>query len=165
MDLIVNFPHQDSPFRRRSFTRPPRASVSFLNENEVNHVENLTLKYKNDLWFSGQEMKDFKRQTSRFLLHLSYANMSLAQFAVQTIESGTDSSVFMGLECYLTSETALNVNYRKKTIRRAIIEEQARQLDLGINDPDRLALIAERLSTVSAERARIIGLLHASEKS
>ena len=165
MNLIVNFPHQDSPFRRRSFTRPPRASVSFSELAEVIDVENLSLKYKNDIWFSGQEMRNFRRQTALFLLQLSSANMSQAQYAVQTIESDKDSSNFMGLESCLTRESSQNIADRKIAVRGAIMQEQARQLDLGINDPDRLALIAEHLSAVSAERARIIGLLHASEKS
>ena len=84
---------------------------------------------------------------------------------LQTIEPGRDSSTFMGLESYLTSESPQIITERKKTIRRAIIQEQARQLELGIHDPERMALLAKSLSQVSADRARIIGLLHAGKET
>ena len=164
MDLIVSFPNQDSPLRRRSFSRPERAVSFSLDEIEVNYVENLSFKYKRDIWYSGQEMKDFKRQNVRFLHCISSTNMSLAQFAIQTIESGKDSSIFMGLESYLSTQIFQNITERKKAVRRAVIQEQECQSERGIYDPERLSLIIRSSSEASARRARVIALLHASEE-
>lgn len=172
MNLIVNFPDQESLSRRskrkgnssRSRAPSPRASVTFLNESTLSFVENLAHKYKQDIWFSKQEMKDFKRRTAQFLFQITSSNMSLADFAVQNIESGNDSSTFMGLECYLSTETLRSISERKRTVRRAIIQEHKRQVEMGIVDPEGLSRLAESLSEISARRARIIGRLHASEE-
>ena len=168
MDLIVNFPDQESLSRRSkrkgNSSRPPRASVTFLNESTLSFVENLAHKYKQDIWFSKQEMKDFKRRTAHFLLQITSSNMSLADFAVQNIQLGNDSSTFMGLECYLSTETLRNIQDQKRTVRRAIIQEHERQVEMGIYDPETLSRLAESLSQISAQRAHIIGRLHDSEE-
>eukprot|EP00580_Thalassiosira_gravida_P001561 CAMPEP_0201608686 /NCGR_PEP_ID=MMETSP0492-20130828/8664_1 /ASSEMBLY_ACC=CAM_ASM_000837 /TAXON_ID=420259 /ORGANISM="Thalassiosira gravida, Strain GMp14c1" /LENGTH=141 /DNA_ID=CAMNT_0048073599 /DNA_START=328 /DNA_END=753 /DNA_ORIENTATION=- len=138
----------------------PRVLVSFEGHATVKYIENLSLEYKADLWFSSAEMEQFKIKAARMLHSISSFGMSIAQYAQMNMN---DTSTFMGLENYLLRNTSRNIQDRRGAIWRAVRLEQARQVDAGIHDPDAIAIIAEVLSEKSRTRARIIGLLHAPD--
>ena len=156
MDLIVDFPQQDSPSGggRRYVER-----VTFANYSEAIDVENLSYNYKTDLWFSRQEMHDFKYQNALVLGSISSAGMSMAQYAMMNVEQ---TELFLGLENHLARDAIRNIAARRKAICEAVIQEQARQAELGIYDPARLSIVSESLSKVAMQRSIIIGLIHAS---
>ena len=62
---------------------PPQAtpSVSFTDDVEIRCVENLTCKYREDLWFVACEMKTFKYSTVLVLQKLGSMNISMVQYA------------------------------------------------------------------------------------
>ena len=151
MDLIVDFPRCHSP----RISPPPR--VSFADNLEMITIENLSFKHKDDLWFSSQEMNSFKHQIKMTLKSILSINMTIAQYAELNIQ---DTSAFMGLENYLSKDTTQEIGRRRGEIRRAILLEQQRQLDIGIDDPEAISILSEALSEKSRLRARMIGLLH-----
>ena len=120
-------------------------------------IENLSLKHKDDLWFSSQDMNSFKHQTKMILKGILSINMSVAQYAELKIQ---ETSAFMGLENYLSKETTQEIKHRRRAIHRAVLLEQQCQLDIGIDDPEAISIISEALSEKSRLRARMIGLLH-----
>ena len=76
--------------------------------------------------------------------------------------SAKDSSDFMGLEKCLTKESLRQIIFRRRGIVDAVLREQHRQLGIGTYDASMFALVSEEWSGWSRERARILGLLHAS---
>ena len=56
-------------------------SVSFTDDVEIRCVENLTCKYREDLWFVACEMKTFKYSTVLVLQKLGSMNISMVQYA------------------------------------------------------------------------------------
>ena len=155
MDLIVDFPQY------HSHRNTPSPRVSFADHVEINIIENLSLKYKDDVWFTQREIKSFTYQTIMTLRSMSsILNMTVAQYAEMNVH---DTSAFMGLENYLSKDTTQEIGHRREEIRRAILLEQQRQLDIGIDDPEAISIISEALSVKSRLRARMIGLLHADE--
>ena len=75
-----------------------------------------------------------------------------------------DTSVFMGLENFLTDTSFQQVILRRKAIRRTVIFEQRRQLNAGIYNPDEIAQVSGAESGCSVKRAHIIGLIHSSNR-
>eukprot|EP00585_Thalassiosira_rotula_P003250 CAMPEP_0196137778 /NCGR_PEP_ID=MMETSP0910-20130528/5653_1 /TAXON_ID=49265 /ORGANISM="Thalassiosira rotula, Strain GSO102" /LENGTH=156 /DNA_ID=CAMNT_0041398285 /DNA_START=66 /DNA_END=536 /DNA_ORIENTATION=+ len=154
MVLIVDFP-QRRPLPTKG--KPPR--VSFTSHAKVVYIENLSLNHKADLWFLSQEIERFKIQVARLLYSILSSGASIAQYAEV---NARDTSTFMGLENYLTPNTSQNIRSRRRAILRAVLLEQARQLNAGVCDPDAMADIVWSASEKSRKRARVIGLLHAS---
>mmetsp|Transcript_26599 Transcript_26599/g.45406 ORF Transcript_26599/g.45406 Transcript_26599/m.45406 type:complete len:133 (+) Transcript_26599:189-587(+) len=120
-------------------------------------VENLAVKYKNSLWFSSQEINTFKYRAGTMAKKLSLSNTTIDQYAELIIN---DTSAFMGLESYLTKDLYQEIWRRRKSILWAIKLEQQRQWDIGIDDPDSLAIVSRALSEKAVQRASMIGILH-----
>eukprot|EP00585_Thalassiosira_rotula_P006719 CAMPEP_0196139922 /NCGR_PEP_ID=MMETSP0910-20130528/7027_1 /TAXON_ID=49265 /ORGANISM="Thalassiosira rotula, Strain GSO102" /LENGTH=90 /DNA_ID=CAMNT_0041400713 /DNA_START=98 /DNA_END=367 /DNA_ORIENTATION=+ len=90
MALIVDFPQQLTlPIKGN----PPRVLVSFEGYATVKYIENLSLKYKADLWFSSAELETFKIKATKMLRSISSSGMSIAQYAQMNVN---DTSTFMG---------------------------------------------------------------------
>eukprot|EP00579_Thalassiosira_antarctica_P022904 CAMPEP_0201990248 /NCGR_PEP_ID=MMETSP0904-20121228/93276_1 /ASSEMBLY_ACC=CAM_ASM_000553 /TAXON_ID=420261 /ORGANISM="Thalassiosira antarctica, Strain CCMP982" /LENGTH=240 /DNA_ID=CAMNT_0048544505 /DNA_START=58 /DNA_END=780 /DNA_ORIENTATION=- len=156
MDLIVDFPPCHSS------RNMPSPRVSFADHLEINIIENLSQEFKDDVWFTQREIKSFTYQVIMTLRIISSTlNMTVAQYAEMNVH---DTSAFMGLENYLSKDTTENIRYGRDAIRKAVLLEQHRQLDLCIHDPDAISLISERVSELSRKRAHIIGLLHAEKR-
>ena len=83
--------------------------------------------------------------------------MTFAQYAEHNIQ---ETSAFMGLENHLSKDTIQEKRHRIGATLRAVILEQQRQLDIGIDDPEAISIISQALSDKSRLRARMIGLLH-----
>ena len=153
--LIVDFPHQI----HGSSPNTPR--VSFSDHIEGKIVENLSHKHKTDLWFTHDEMKSFKTQTVFLLRSIKANRMTMSQYANMNIQ---DTSVFMGLERYLSEKTSKDILYKRKAICRAVSSEQQRQLEAGIYDPDEMASVSQAVSDWCRKRARIAALIHAEKR-
>ena len=143
MDLIVDFPEQQ-----------PKQSVAFAEESYLVIIESYIGRY--DLWYTGEEMQLFKWKIARKLQLIKSVGLTVAQYAELNIEN---TSSFLGLETYLTETGPQEVVERRRASKRAVLLEQTRQTRLGLNDPEAMARISERLSELSRMRSRIIGQL------
>lgn len=133
--------------------------IYFSDDLDIRHVENLSIKYKETIWLSSHEMKDIRRRNLIEQLRCMRSNhTSLASYAERNIN---DTSTFMGLEGYLTSNTVKETVRRRQMFLDAVKDEQLRQIQEGINDPEALASVARTMSQWARDRARIIALLHA----
>lgn len=159
-DLIVDFPQGARVKSGASDMCKPR--VSFADDVDIHFVESLPAEYKDDMWFTRQEIRSFKNRTARLLKCLECANMTVAQYAELNSQ---ETSAFLGLEGYLSENTAREIRCRRMTICRAVLLEQLRQFDAGIFDPESIANIAMQISEISKMRAQIIGLLHAGPET
>ena len=149
MELIVDFPQDKNAIKPR---------VTFTDRIEMKSVENITLKYKADLFFSAREVQMFKLRNVYQLNRLRESGPE-AYF-----DPELDTADIMGLEKCLTEETYQACLRRREAYSKAVISEQERQISLGIYDAHALALISEQASETSRTRAHIIGLLHAENK-
>lgn len=133
-----------------------RMSVQFAENAEVKLVRDL-IKYKKDLWFTKNEIESFTSVMALLLRDITSSGMTLGQYAVLYHE---DTSVFLGLESYLTPTTAREIKLRRRVLVNAVLSEQQHQRQAGICDPGKLARISETLSEYSVSRARLIGRIH-----
>ena len=150
MDLIIDFPPSPRPNNEEQ-------RVSFVSKVKVMFIENLTYQYKADLWFSRQEMVAFKRRVQLTLSVIRSRNLTVAKYAKM---NAPDTSLFMGLEAYQTSSTAVNIASRRRAVWSAVLLEQHIQLVRGICDPDKIAVLSKVVTGVAQERAQIIALIH-----
>ena len=153
MGLIVDFPESRS---YSSLSSSIRSRVAFESDLEIKIVENLTVEYKQDLWFSGREMKSFRLNATK--ITRAKENMTMATYAERNID---DSSLFMGLESFLSQNITIEIQLRRQSHRKGVLEEQYQQACTGIHDPDRLMEVSQKLSAWARERSRIIARLHA----
>mmetsp|Transcript_14223 Transcript_14223/g.30385 ORF Transcript_14223/g.30385 Transcript_14223/m.30385 type:complete len:176 (+) Transcript_14223:81-608(+) len=175
MDLIVGFPQRnthpqdehDSMELLVNFSQghslqnaPPPPRVSFAEQLNVTFIENLSLQYKYDLWYTEREMISFRYQAGKLLSSILSSDMTVAQYAEMNMH---DTSTFMGLERYFSQNKSRETARLRREICREVIAEQQRQMDAGIYDPEATSLVSEGLSEKSRRRARIIGLLHMTD--
>ena len=85
-------------------------------------------------------------------------NMNVEEYAELNI---LETSVFMGIENYLSKDVSQEIGFRTAAIISAVLSEQQRQWDIGIHDPEIICFISEALSEQSRVCASFIGLLHA----
>ena len=152
MDLIVDFPQASKRNEKR---------VSFVDTVEINFVENLSCKHKDDLWYSKHEMISFPSQAAKVLRTLRANKMTMVQYAELHIQ---ETHAFLGLEGYMSVTAACEIKYQRQAIRRAVLSEQKRQLRTGIYDPNAMAIVSQAASDWSCKRARIIALIHNSDE-
>mmetsp|Transcript_21456 Transcript_21456/g.36849 ORF Transcript_21456/g.36849 Transcript_21456/m.36849 type:complete len:169 (+) Transcript_21456:105-611(+) len=156
MELIVEFPQRHDPQHMQS----PR--VTFSDQSETYTVENLSFEYKDELWFSSQDMDNFKLQTANVMWGITHVlRKSMAQYAQ---ENSNNTSAFLGLEGYLSKDATHQIKLRRKMIRKVVLLEQQRQAAAGVDDPEAIAYIAKQISESGRIRARVIGLLHAENR-
>ena len=159
MDLIVDFPQRRPAAAAIEGDARPR--VRFAPNLEITIVENLSREHKFDLWFTDVEIKSFKRRTAAVLLSIHFANMTVAQFAEINCR---ETSAFLGLENYMSERTSREIRRRRNGVRDAVLFEQARQQDAGVNDPEVISLTSKRVTLPGRKRAYVIGLIHASPR-
>mmetsp|Transcript_15488 Transcript_15488/g.23498 ORF Transcript_15488/g.23498 Transcript_15488/m.23498 type:complete len:161 (+) Transcript_15488:127-609(+) len=160
MDLTINFPQ---PQHCSSPNTPSRTTVTFADHFEAIFVENLSLKYKPDLWLSSEEIDSILAGTVRSIQSIMAAtNTTFVQFAEMNVN---DTSAFMGLEAYLSPNTARMIRLRRRALWAAVLREQQRQRVAGICDPEAISIISEELSEKSRKRSKIIAMIHAPTTS
>ena len=152
MDLIISFRQGHAPQNTRS------QRVTLTEHHEIIIVENLSLKYKDDLWFSSQEMNSFRHQNIMMLRSILSTNMNVEEYAELNIQ---ETSVFMGLENYLSRDVSQEIGYRTGAIVSAVLSEQQCQWDIGIHDSEIISFISEALSEQSRLCASFVSFLHA----
>ena len=176
MTLIVDFPQDSTRTSTRTNKKNSRA-VSFASELEIQFITDLTINHKPDLWFSRHDMTRFKfdaaidvrniRAERRARSQDDYSLILLQENAVgEMSEEGaanSDTVSFLGLERHLSESTMQNIAMARQQLLRAVFVEQDRQLrEGGVYRAETLASISEAESEWSRQRARLIGLLHAS---
>ncbi|KAL7543011.1 hypothetical protein ACHAWF_013914 [Thalassiosira exigua] len=170
MTLIVDFPSSPrsrSPALGLSASAPELSSldnrlrVAFSPEIEIRHVKDLSrTSFCDDLWFTRAEMKRFKYATACTVRRIELADLTVAQYAQRNVR---DTHAFLGLENYFASSTRDEIVRRRRAVRDAVLDEQARQVAAGIERPEDLSRVAARASEVSRKRARIVALIHADK--
>ena len=83
--------------------------------------------------------------------------MTVAQYAELHVN---ETSVFLGLENYLSKDTTREVATRRCAIVDTVLLDQERQYQSGYIDADIMAVASEAISGLSARRARLIAILH-----
>lgn len=163
MDLIVDFPQalciHASPLASEQENGPAvlRGKVSFANAVKVHFIEKLS-EYKEDLWYSGQDIADIQRRPGRLMRALREHGVTFEDYVRMNMQ---DTSAFLGLENYLSRATTLEVMRRRGAVKAAVRYEQRRQNEMGVRDFDTMAHVASEASLWSRKRARTIALLHA----
>ena len=128
---------------------------------EIIFVKNLSCsKHRDDIWFSSDEMHSFRYQAARTVRAIT-STMTMSEYAEFHVE---DTSVFLGLEKYLSQDAFRGTKHRNKAILGAVLSEQLRQYRSGINDPDALARVSQDVSDLSTKRAQIIGMIHVKKR-
>ena len=180
MELIVNFPearvrssnNQDFQYMLNSALQdiltaepdspPPQArgpQVSFSAQSEIKFVKNLEYESESALWFTEPEMKSFRRNAQMQVRAIKSRLKSPSDFAKIGIDN---TEIFMGLEKYLDDARPQKIRQERKEICDEVFQEQVRQQDEGIFDPDAMANVSEAVSGSSRRRARVIGMIHAN---
>ena len=156
MDLIVDFPRASSQNEKR---RPNERRVSFEEGGiEINFIENLSNKHKDELWYSQHEMNSFKKRE----LTKSFKRRA------PLLRRAANTNIIVLLKCLHEADAAAQhadlspaptPREIRQEIRRAVFSEQQRQLRAGIYDPHEMANVSEAASDLSRKQARIISLL------
>lgn len=157
MDLIVDFPQDRT---QSSAACADDHQVSFANEIDIRFVEDLSCKYKDELWFDHQDIKNFRVRPLLMLRALKAKNMTMVQFAEINAH---ETSAFMGLENFLSEETTRQIKLHRRATYRAVLREQMRQGETGIHDAKVMASVSEEASLWARTRAEIIALMHAEK--
>lgn len=156
MSLIVDF----SPASRSFLMKDVEKRVQFSNEVQVYSVYNLKVNFKARVWFSKKELRQFRAGITTTLSQISSDNRDLFHYATDHIE---DTSVFMGLENFLTYATLKEVILRRQLYKEGVLDEYKRQADASYYDPNEMRRISEGFSEWSRMRARVIARIHAAE--
>ena len=122
-------------------------------------IKNLTYEHQDELWFSYDEIKSFKLETARILRAIMRANsMTMAQYAVMNAD---DTSVFLGLEKYITADTPKKIRAATYNHKMMVLYEQERQCVAGIHNAEELARVSQEASRWCWHRSQIIAQIHA----
>ena len=65
----------------------------------------------------------------------------------------------------MSENTTKEIKYQRQNVRNAVLSEQRRQEQQGVRDPEAMASISETATEWARSRARVIGLLHDSQRS
>lgn len=133
--------------------------VRFSEKPEPRLVGSL-LKHKDDIWFTGGEIRSFIRETALAGRQISSSPPPGAAPVHHPALYQEDTCSFLGLEAHLTPSTLRETRRRRSALVAAVMSEQRRQRLVGIRDPGRLALISRALSGWSVRRAGLIALIH-----
>ena len=134
--------------------------TSFSDQIDIHIVEDLTLHYKADLWFDGDEIASFTHEAAIEVRNLPPADgMTLSEYAAHN-EQETHS--FLGLEGFLTPEVRREIKHRRAALYRTVMLTQRLQESLGTHNSDAIAYLCQANTVWAAKRAREIGMLHRS---
>ena len=155
--------HSDAAFgdyclpRRKSFIQPSKAnkSVRFSSTCDVTFVERFDVDEidANELWYSDDEFK-----TMRYVQARTVRTIQLFVSSPKSPKNNSGANILlMGLENLLMGKEVKECRRRNLN---AVLDEQERQDELGIFDPDSLACVSHRYSLVAAKKARELGISH-----
>lgn len=160
-NLIVDFPQFQSCSADLTLTLTKAKEskrVSFSEHSQmIITTNNLSYTSKSNLWYSESDTNGFKRDSTQ-MIH------AINSVGIERLQS-RDSCIYMGLEQYLfqtSSSGSCNTFQRRRDISKAVLLEQHRQHCLGINDPYAISVVSEKESSLSRQRADLIGKIHAS---
>mmetsp|Transcript_23040 Transcript_23040/g.49880 ORF Transcript_23040/g.49880 Transcript_23040/m.49880 type:complete len:167 (-) Transcript_23040:191-691(-) len=143
----------DANFSRRKCPKAKGPAVQFSPTCDVTFIECIDLDEigKSQLWYSDQEYKSMQLANARALrtLHLLLSSTSCDPNDARVLD------ILTGIENLLLIK---EVKKCRTEYLHAVLDEQERQDDLGIVDPDRLARVSQQYSTRAVKRAQRIGL-------
>ncbi len=164
-DLIVGFPQglrsSTSGTRRTNTVRFATKSSILFFEREIDS--------RNELWYQDKDYKAMKRANVREAqnAHKIYqelatlSDVNSTESAKELIDSYTDLTT--GLENKVTSYILKKTLIADRTIHRnAVLNEQDKQYQTGVNDPDELAFVSCTYSSWSTRKAIKIGIVHSN---
>ena len=155
-NLIVDFP-QSCPAVLLLTKSKCSKRVSFSEHSQmIITTNNLSYTSKSNLWYSESDTNGFKRDGAQMI-------QAINSVGIERLQS-RDSCIYMGLEQYIfqTSSGSCNTFQRRRDISKAVLLEQHRQHCLGINDPSAMKVVSEKESSLSRQKADLIGKIHAS---
>mmetsp|Transcript_10660 Transcript_10660/g.22795 ORF Transcript_10660/g.22795 Transcript_10660/m.22795 type:complete len:133 (-) Transcript_10660:37-435(-) len=129
-DLIVNFPDQG----RRNRT------VSFNEYSKMSVVENITIRYKDAVWLSKDEINEirYKFKTSlRKVMSAPGCGMEKYQLL-----KDNDSICLIGAENFITPSMTARVTKHRQDHTKKVLIEQERQHRRGVIDPIELCSVS-----------------------
>ena len=157
-NLIVDFPSHSRPAASTLIKAKESKRVSFSEHSQmIITTNNLSYTSKSNLWYSESDTDGFKRDCAQ-MIH------AINSVGIERLRWSRDSCIYMGLEQHLfqTSSGPCNTFQRQRDISKAVLLEQHRQLTKGINDPYAMKVVSERESSLSRQKADLIGKIHAS---
>lgn len=170
-NLIVDFPERHECRLRlssggkelpRKNTPTLHRRVTFSYEVKRKFVEKLSEKYKEEVWYSRDEMESFTRGIISVLRTNASMGINMVDYAQMNVE---DTGSFLGLEIYFPRARAKCAQRRASTWSKVLAEQELqRQAGKWHYDPERMSSIVEIESFQSFKRARILALLHASTR-
>jgi len=149
--------HQQQPAapRQQRKQHHHQHRVTFSTSSSLHIVTNLTFHYKHILWLTSEEIQRKKRKIELFTYLLKSKRIDKAEF---------DEVLLMGLEKHLHDDNSGNGSdggsgSSRQELFAAVLNEQRRQSNFGIQDVEALAMISRGMSQRARDRARIIGVL------
>eukprot|EP00985_Skeletonema_marinoi_P022398 scaffold14295_cov161-Skeletonema_marinoi.AAC.12 len=145
--------HQQQPAapRQQRKQHHHQHRVRFSTSSSLHIVTNLTFHYKHILWLTSEEIQRKKRKIALFTYLLKSKRIDKAEF---------DEVLLMGLEKHLHDDNSSNgSDGGSGGLFAAVLNEQRRQANIGIQDVEALAMISRGMSQRARDRARIIGVL------
>mmetsp|Transcript_35775 Transcript_35775/g.73115 ORF Transcript_35775/g.73115 Transcript_35775/m.73115 type:complete len:197 (-) Transcript_35775:23-613(-) len=147
--------HQQQPAapRQQRKQHHHQHRVTFSTSSSLHIVTNLTFHYKHILWLTSEEIQRKKRKIELFTYLLKSKRIDKAEF---------DEVLLMGLEKHLHDDYDSSSNgsgSSRQEVFAAVLNEQRRQANFGIQDVEALAMISRGMSQRARDRARIIGVL------
>ncbi len=138
---------QHSPTKRSTTTK--RASVQFASTCDITFIERIdcTEQDTSEIWYTDDDFDAMRRNQMR---SVNTACLLLSQQPTCDTTNPKLTDMMIGIENLLLCK---QVNQCKMGCYQAVLDEQDRQYDLGIVDPERLALASQQYSAWSARRA------------
>lgn len=184
-DLIVDFPargrsrvrchRDDDGLAVPILPEPPTArlllakkkhkkSLSFDQTIDIQFFQRRDDETKEGAWYSERDYKAFKAANRRavFEAHAKFRSTTSSSSVVDaSLQESFADCTLTGLERILTPKVLKKSQACKAGCWRAVLGEQDRQDDEGVQDPIRIALASLRETGWAAKRAHTIGMLNA----
>lgn len=151
-DLIVDFPRRhENSLCVQGKSKEKRVQFSYMSEMtffETNETDS------SQIWYGPQEYREMRLENKQAVLDI-HRRIRSSKDAVQ----GLDGCIITGLEHLVTPSIIKKTKERRTLCLRAVLEEQERQEDEGVNDPVLLANVSLSHSSWAVKRAHTVALL------
>lgn len=134
---------------------PCQMSVRFSDPQvKTIDIDYLDEQANNLLWYSNRDLNQIDRK-NRFVIRA----LKKARGNVAAIEKGGDEYCIRGLEHKLSIRAQIERQTNTVCVIQSVLDEQKRQRDLGVKDPNRIQSqslrASQKASTLAVERAKL----------
>ena len=150
-DLIVDFPNRNS--------LPAKAEVHFAPMTQITFIEQINDKYADSLWYSQQDYKAMRVANKQAVLHAHRRLGDAMSLSSSSSIDDQEDGCLTGIENILTPSAIRKTKARRMQCTRAILLEQDRQYEAGVDDPEKLARISRHYSTPASRKAQKVGYI------